>query len=230
MLLPSRTRAVNVSAPSEEPLGRAPEPQGGVARIYAQSRRRARRSARNSLSRMQLHGAAEGLGEALLDRRAGPLPVLAREDDRESVRRAAHIHEMPRERGPEGLGDARPERRGVHGGGAPRRERQAADADEPHVPILSPRRGGPPPLCRGVLVAHCRFRTSNGGTKYCSDPPYEEGFCRFHYDCYLRGELLQNGQINELLSDQNRRRVINFHGIDQDARVYADGEPLVPGA
>lgn len=75
---------------------------------------------------------------------------------------------------------------------------------------------------------HCRFRTSHGGTTYCSDTPYEEGFCRFHYECLMRGELLPNGQINELLSDQNRRRVINFHGIPQDTRVYLDDEPLVP--
>jgi len=60
---------------------------------------------------------------------------------------------------------------------------------------------------------HCRFRTSVGGVLFCQDSPYENGFCRFHYDAYLRGELLPNGQINELLSDQNRRREINRHGI-----------------
>ncbi len=75
---------------------------------------------------------------------------------------------------------------------------------------------------------HCRFRTSHGGTQYCTDAPYEEGFCRFHYECFLRGEVLPSGQINELLSDQNRRRVINFHGIPEDRSVYVDGEPLVP--
>ncbi len=73
---------------------------------------------------------------------------------------------------------------------------------------------------------HCRFRSSLGGTQYCSDPPYEEGFCRFHYECFLRGEVLPNGQINEMLSDQDRRRTVNFHGYVEDARPYRDDEPL----
>ena len=68
---------------------------------------------------------------------------------------------------------------------------------------------------------HCRFRSSLGLT-YCQDPPHAEGFCRFHYECLLRGELLPNGQINELLVDQNRRRTINFHGLPQDDTIYVD--------
>jgi hypothetical protein len=69
-------------------------------------------------------------------------------------------------------------------------------------------------------VSHCRFRTSLGGTRHCQDEPYRDGFCRFHFDCYLRGELLANGQINEALSDQNRRRLINYHGISLDEPLY----------
>jgi hypothetical protein len=69
-------------------------------------------------------------------------------------------------------------------------------------------------------VSHCRFRTSLGGTRYCEDEVYRDGFCRFHFDCYLRGELLANGQINEALSDQNRRRRINLHGIDLEEPLY----------
>lgn len=79
-----------------------------------------------------------------------------------------------------------------------------------------------------VSLNHCRFRSSLGGSRYCQDTAYEEGFCRFHYECYLRGELLANGQINEMLSDQNRRRVINFHGYPEDTGTYVDGEPLIP--
>ncbi len=71
---------------------------------------------------------------------------------------------------------------------------------------------------------HCRFRSSLGGTQYCSGTPYEEGFCRFHYECTLRGELLPTGQINELLTDQDRRRTINYHGLVEDTAVYVDGE------
>ncbi|GAB4225405.1 MAG: hypothetical protein Kow0062_27760 [Acidobacteriota bacterium] len=68
---------------------------------------------------------------------------------------------------------------------------------------------------------HCRFRTSLGLT-YCQEPAYAEGFCRFHYECFLRGELLPNGQINEMLVDQDRRRTINFHGQPQDDTIYVD--------
>ena len=67
---------------------------------------------------------------------------------------------------------------------------------------------------------HCRFRTSVGGVLYCQDPPYEHGLCRFHYEAYLHGELLANGQINELLSDQDRRREINRHGIREQPLDY----------
>ena len=70
----------------------------------------------------------------------------------------------------------------------------------------------------------CRFRSSLGGTTCCADPAYEEGFCRFHFECLLRGELLPNGQINEALSDQDRRRRINFHGLVVDPRPSFDGE------
>jgi len=62
-------------------------------------------------------------------------------------------------------------------------------------------------------VKHCRFRTSFGGAAFCQDPVYLEGFCRFHFDALQRGEINELGVINELLTDQNRRREINYHGI-----------------
>lgn len=64
------------------------------------------------------------------------------------------------------------------------------------------------------VVKHCRFRTSYGGAKYCQDPAYLEGFCRFHYEALLRGEINELGIINEKVSDQDRRREINYHGIE----------------
>lgn len=67
----------------------------------------------------------------------------------------------------------------------------------------------------------CRFYSSLGIIR-CGEPAYAEGFCRFHYECYLRGELLPNGQINEMLSDQDRRRRINFHGLKPDESMYVD--------
>ena len=59
----------------------------------------------------------------------------------------------------------------------------------------------------------CRFVTSWGGVARCADEAYREGFCRFHFECYERGEITERGLISELLSDQERRRAINFHGL-----------------
>ncbi len=70
--------------------------------------------------------------------------------------------------------------------------------------------------------ANCCFCTSLGGTQRCQDEVYAEKLCRFHYECLLRGEILPNGQINESLSDQNRRRTINFHGLRDDDRIYLE--------
>lgn len=63
----------------------------------------------------------------------------------------------------------------------------------------------------------CRFVTSLGGVLGCPDVAYREGFCRFHFDAFLRGEVLPNGQINERLTDQHRRRDLNYHGISPGA-------------
>jgi len=63
-------------------------------------------------------------------------------------------------------------------------------------------------------VDHCKFRTSFGGARFCQDAPYLEGFCKFHYDALQHGEINELGVLNERLSDQERRREINFHGIE----------------
>ena len=60
---------------------------------------------------------------------------------------------------------------------------------------------------------HCRFTTSWGVVARCADPAYREGFCNFHYDCYTRGEITERGLISETLSNQERRRAINFHAL-----------------
>ena len=64
-------------------------------------------------------------------------------------------------------------------------------------------------------MSTCRFRTSLGGYEFCQDPPYLEGFCRFHYEALSRGEINELGVLSELLADQVRRREINFHGIGE---------------
>jgi len=71
-------------------------------------------------------------------------------------------------------------------------------------------------------VKHCRFRTSYGGALFCQDPDYLEGFCKFHYRALQNGEINENGVLNERLSDQDRRREINFHGIAVDSETYLE--------
>jgi len=62
-------------------------------------------------------------------------------------------------------------------------------------------------------MERCRFTTSWGGVTRCGDPAWRNGFCRFHDDCYQRGEITERGLISERLSDQERRREINYHAI-----------------
>ena len=71
-------------------------------------------------------------------------------------------------------------------------------------------------------MEHCRFRTSFGGTRFCQDPVYLEGFCRFHHRALRNGEMNENGVLNERVSEQARRREINYHGIAVDENVYRE--------
>jgi hypothetical protein len=48
----------------------------------------------------------------------------------------------------------------------------------------------------------------------CRERAHRFGFCAFHYDCHVRGEIDARGIISERVSDQERRRAINFHGVD----------------
>jgi hypothetical protein len=71
-------------------------------------------------------------------------------------------------------------------------------------------------------LKHCGFRTSYGGAQFCQDPVYLEGFCKFHHTALLRDEINEYGVINERLSDQARRREINYHGIRLSDELYLD--------
>jgi hypothetical protein len=62
-------------------------------------------------------------------------------------------------------------------------------------------------------MERCRFTTSWGGVAHCGDEAFRDGFCRFHHDCRVRGEITDRGLISERLSDQTRRRAINFHAL-----------------
>ncbi len=67
----------------------------------------------------------------------------------------------------------------------------------------------------------CRFVTSWGGVGRCTRPAHRSGFCRFHYDCYRKGEITDRGLISEKLDDQVRRREINFYGIPSESEPAA---------
>ncbi|MCP3982383.1 MAG: hypothetical protein GY716_24030 [bacterium] len=71
-------------------------------------------------------------------------------------------------------------------------------------------------------MTHCRFRTSFGGALFCQDSAYLEGFCKFHYRALQQGEINENGILNEKLTDQRRRREINYHGIELPRETYLD--------
>ncbi len=47
----------------------------------------------------------------------------------------------------------------------------------------------------------------------CQDPLVDHGFCEFHLQAFLRGEIDARGWIAERLDDQERRRAINYHAI-----------------
>lgn len=71
-------------------------------------------------------------------------------------------------------------------------------------------------------MKHCRFRTSFGGALFCQDPVYLEGFCLFHFRALQAGEINERGVLNERLSDQMRRREINYHGIALEQTAYLE--------
>ena len=71
-------------------------------------------------------------------------------------------------------------------------------------------------------TSFCRFLSSFGGVYRCSDAVYREGFCRFHFEAFLQGEVLENGQLSERLTDQHRRRSLNYHGIPLQAVPHPD--------
>jgi hypothetical protein len=71
-------------------------------------------------------------------------------------------------------------------------------------------------------MKHCRFRTSWGGALFCQKPSYLEGYCKFHYTAFSNGEINEHGVLNERLSDQDRRREINYHGLEIPQVTYLE--------
>lgn len=75
---------------------------------------------------------------------------------------------------------------------------------------------------RAAPPATCRFLSSLGGVHRCADLVYRQGLCRFHFAAFLRGEVLPNGQLSERLTDQHRRRALNYHGVPSEAAPPRD--------
>ncbi len=74
----------------------------------------------------------------------------------------------------------------------------------------------------------CRFNSSYDGTSRCAHGVHAQGFCRFHYQACMAGEITEEGYLADTLSDQVRRRQINFHGIRPAAVYVGPGSgPLV---
>ena len=66
-------------------------------------------------------------------------------------------------------------------------------------------------------MSGCAFISSYDGVSRCRHAAYAQGFCRFHYAALLSREITPEGYLADSLSDQVRRRAINFHGIRPDA-------------
>jgi hypothetical protein len=116
--------------------------------------------------------------------------------------------------GPQAAGEADDRVIDAHASVMRRRPRQVANARLGTLPCA--RRSYP------AMARSCRFRTSFGGAQFCQDPPYLEGFCRFHFDALRRGEINELGVIDERVSDQARRREINYHGIRLPGETYLE--------
>ena len=69
----------------------------------------------------------------------------------------------------------------------------------------------------------CRYISTYDGATRCRHEPYGQGFCRFHYTAYLAGEITEEGYLSDALSDQVRRRAINYHGIQPEAVLVGPG-------
>ena len=96
---------------------------------------------------------------------------------------------------------------------------------------LARHRSNPPGILRatadqGGSAKGCRFVTSRGGVQHCTDPLHLKGFCRFHHDCLLRGELSPLGRILDGVQEGARRREINSHGMPGPGVDRLDEDPL----
>lgn len=77
----------------------------------------------------------------------------------------------------------------------------------------------------------CRYISTYDGVTRCCHPVLAQEFCRGHYEALLQGEITEEGYLSDSLSDQVRRRELNYLGIQPEAVLVGPGsEPLPAGA
>ena len=69
----------------------------------------------------------------------------------------------------------------------------------------------------------CLYTSSHDGVSRCADEVHAQRFCRFHYQCLLVGEISREGYLADTLSDQVRRREINYHGVQFEGVLVGPG-------
>lgn len=75
----------------------------------------------------------------------------------------------------------------------------------------------------------CRYISTHGGVIRCRHPVHAQAFCRWHYRALLQGEITEEGYLSDSLSDQVRRREINYFGVHPEAVLVGPGSEAVPG-
>jgi len=62
----------------------------------------------------------------------------------------------------------------------------------------------------------------------CCHRVHAQGFCRTHYHALLAGEITPEGYLSDSLSDQVRRREINYFGVHPEAVLVGPGSSVPP--
>jgi hypothetical protein len=75
----------------------------------------------------------------------------------------------------------------------------------------------------------CRYISTYDGVTRCAHEVFAQRFCRFHYEAFLAGEVTAEGYLADTLSDQVRRRQINFHGVHPDQILVGPGSGPLTG-
>ena len=74
----------------------------------------------------------------------------------------------------------------------------------------------------------CGYISTYDGVMRCSHPVLAQGFCRYHYQALQSGEITPEGYLSDSLSDQVRRREINYFGVQPEAVLVGPGSATHP--